>query len=1013
MKLTQETKMVKRLFLTVFALVVAVLGLAFSGEKAYAADDETDDSEIVYFFSDKNFQAYINEILGVEDLNADIRKEDMEKIQEIDLSSKNNISNISAIKYMPNLKKLCLDNYYGNINLSEIGQIKSLEYLSIKRENLGHDIKDITALGNLTNLTYLDLSGNMDVTDISALKSLTKLESLNLMNCKVTDISVLENLTNLTYLDLCYCGKITDISALKKLSKLTNLRFNMLDFTEENAESHMSVISSLKNLKELYIAYCDLKNEHTVMFENLKNLETLYIHANNITDYSFITKLPNLKNEFNGGDLGTTSEMIDINIIKDTHGYIIDNGVKDHNGNIVVPNEIGESEIVYYIEDIDSVWLDMTEIKTRYEIKYDFIIPTSQGSELKASHCKYITVNRAEHLLGELKVNGSTEKVDVVKGNTVSLSVNVEGGFEEYTYEYYFVHPSTGVWTKIKDYSKDAEFSYKMNSTGKRIFAVRVKDSAGNIVETNQVTVQVHENITANLTINNSTESCTMNKGETVTLKIAATGGIGTYTYKVALLNVETGKWSVLNDFSTSKTYSYPLNYTGTREFAVTVKDSEGNTVETNRIAVTVPEPLNVTLTTSSANVTVGDKLILTGTATGGDNNYKYCFRIYNKDTKKWYTLIENVTSPVYEWTANIYGNLEAYIEVKDSKENSVTSVGLAVKVCRKPGLYESGDGNWYYLVNEEVNTSVNCFIKTNIGWVYVTNGKLDTSYTGMAKNKYGWWYVKEGKLDTTFTGMAINKNGTWYMKEGKLDTSVNGLIKTNMGWIYVTKGKLNTSYTGMAKNKNGWWYVKEGKLDTTFTGMATNKNGTWYMKKGKLDTSVNGLIKTNIGWVYLANGKLDISFTGLVEFNENVWYVKEGILDFTYTGLVSYNNEQWYVVKGCINKSVNGMIKTNSMWIYVIEGKLDTSYTGMAKNKHGWWYIKNGKLDLTYTGMAKNKNGWWQITNGKLDLTYTGLSENSYGIWYMKNGNLDLTYTGKATYKGIVYNVVKGKVVK
>ena len=46
------------------------------------------------------------------------------------------------------------------------------------------------------------------------------------------------------------------------------------------------------------------------------------------------------------------------------------------------------------------------------------------------------------------------------------------------------------------------------------------------------------------------------------------------------------GSTIVLRDFNASASYTYALNYAGTKQFAVTVKDSTGKTVSTERITV-------------------------------------------------------------------------------------------------------------------------------------------------------------------------------------------------------------------------------------------------------------------------------------------------------------------------------------------------------------------------------------------------------------------------------------------
>ena len=284
-------------------------------------------------------------------------------------------------------------------------------------------------------------------------------------------------------------------------------------------------------------------------------------------------------------------------------------------------------------------------------------------------------------------------------------------------------------------------------------------------------------------------------------------------------------------------------------------------------------------------------------------------------------------------------------------------------------GLCEAEDGNFYYYVN----------------------GQVDTTYTGMAENEYGVWYVKNGAVNKNYTGM--------YLYDGK--------------WIYVNAGKYDTEYTGMAKNSAGWWYMKNGVLDRTYTGMSKNQYGVWYMKAGKLDTTYTGMILYDGKWIYVNAGKYDTKYTGMAKNSAGIWYMKNGVLDRTYTGMYVYEGKWVYINKGKYDTAYTGMAKNSAGWWYMKNGVLDRTYTGMSKNQYGVWYMKAGKLDRSFTGMCLYNGKWVYVNSGKYDTTYTGIAKNSAGWWYMKNGVLDRTYTGKVTYQGNTYNVIKGKVAK
>ena len=100
----------------------------------------------------------------------------------------------------------------------------------------------------------------------------------------------------------------------------------------------------------------------------------------------------------------------------------------------------------------------------------------------------------------------------------------------------------------------------------------------------------------------------------------------------------------------------------------------------------------------------------------------------------------------------------------------------------------------------------------------------------------------------------------------------------------------------------------------------------------------------------------------------------------------------------------------------YFVNGKVDTTYTGFVAYNNSWWYVRNGKVDTTFTSVEKGtvngKTGWWRIENGKVNLNCNSVEKNSNGWWYIRNGKVDFNYTGTAKRNGVIYCVVRGKVV-
>ena len=127
-----------------------------------------------------------------------------------------------------------------------IRDLTGLEFaINLTELHLGHNrLSNVSALENLTNLTFLDLGINWLLSNVSALENLTNLTFLNLRGNRISDVSPLKNLTKLIELDI-QLNRLSDVSPLKNL---TNLRF--LDL-RDNQISDASPLSALVNLTHL------------------------------------------------------------------------------------------------------------------------------------------------------------------------------------------------------------------------------------------------------------------------------------------------------------------------------------------------------------------------------------------------------------------------------------------------------------------------------------------------------------------------------------------------------------------------------------------------------------------------------------------------------------------------------------------------------------------------------------------------------------------------------------------
>jgi len=290
-------------------------------------------------------------------------------------------------------------------------------------------------------------------------------------------------------------------------------------------------------------------------------------------------------------------------------------------------------------------------------------------------------------LTATLRVNGSISTINCTKGQQIRLDVEASGGTEEYYYKYVVHNLDNDIWYVLKDYNSTASYETTLSSAGVKEFIVSVKDSDGTIVSSNKVRVNVTSGTLAgSLTVSGSNKELTVGTGATIRLDASATGGTNHYTYKYVVHNLANDTWFTLKDYSEDTSYATALASAGEKEFVVSVKDSAGNIVATNKIKVTVKTgimaaTLKVNDTANTVTAKVNDTIQLAVTATEGTGTYTYKYVVHNLDTGAWFTLKDYNDSAQYTTKLASAGNKEFVVSVKDSSGTVVATNRVKVKI--------------------------------------------------------------------------------------------------------------------------------------------------------------------------------------------------------------------------------------------------------------------------------------------------------------------------------------------
>ena len=182
------------------------------------------------------------------------------------------VKDLSPISGLANLTQLYL---YGNFNCPDLQFLSGLAKLTNLSLELG-DVKDLSPVSGLTSLTDLQIYGNFSCSDLQFLSGLTKLRTLQIRPnngegaTALTSLKGLENLTELRELHVNGLGNLTDVEPLANLIKLTTLSLPYRDYSvNEPPALDLSGLSGLTKLQTLGV------NSSVVSLEPLRGLTDL------------------------------------------------------------------------------------------------------------------------------------------------------------------------------------------------------------------------------------------------------------------------------------------------------------------------------------------------------------------------------------------------------------------------------------------------------------------------------------------------------------------------------------------------------------------------------------------------------------------------------------------------------------------------------------------------------------------------------------------------------------------
>ncbi len=260
-------------------------------------------------------------------------------------------------------------------------------------------------------------------------------------------------------------------------------------------------------------------------------------------------------------------------------------------------------------------------------------------------------------------------------------TLTVENGKEGYQYRFKITNNDNhNVWWCQKDFQKSPSCEWWAGPAGAKngkTITAYVKDAKGNDIATLEKTVDVSDS-TLKIDKIISSKGTSLNKVMKTTLGAEVSGGKAPYEYRFRVYNKDTKKWYTMQDYKdTSSCLWYAGPGAGKKTIYVDVKDATGDIVSSTLDVKVSDSDLDIVSVTSSVKeLKASSYTTLTANVKGGKSPYKYTFRVYNKDTDKWWTMQENGTDNACKWYAGPgAGNKAIYVDVKDADGNTASFI--------------------------------------------------------------------------------------------------------------------------------------------------------------------------------------------------------------------------------------------------------------------------------------------------------------------------------------------------
>ena len=451
---------------------------------------------------------------------------------------------------------------------------------------------------------------------------------------------------------------------------------------------------------------------------------------------------------------------------------------------------------------------------------------------------------------------------------------------------------------------------------------------------------------------NSSVSSSSVNEGDTVTVKCAASGGDAPYTYEIKY-KLGSGSYKTAQSYSSAASKTISLDTAGTYTIAVTAKDSSGETKEkTFTVNVTGDSSLANTSKISSTSIVLGNTVTVTCSSTGGTGTKKYRVAYKRSSSDTWTTAQDYATTATVKITPKHADTYTIAVKVKDG---SGTVKRKDLKLTVKPG--------------ELTNTSKVSAEEITLGNT-VTVTCSSTGGSGTKKYRVAYkrassssWTVAQDFSSTTsvkitpkhaenYTIAVKVKDGNGTIKRKDIIVNVKSAGFTNTSTINTTSITVNStvtvtcSSTGGTGTKKYRVAYKRSTSETWYTAQDYSTTTTVKITPKHVDTyTIRVKVKDGSSTIKSKDLRLKVTSAG-----------------FTNTSKVSETS----IIKGSTVKvtcSSTGGSGTIKYAVWYKRSTVDEWTNGQNYSTNKTLSIKPGHTG-TYTIRVKAKDGSGKVVN-------------------------------------------------